>query len=86
MGALLDPVLWAVVIGASFAPKYRRWAVVGAAILYSIACAVMFNAASDPMSWLHFPTRIIAGLIVGFAAIAVMDWRAKRKATRSRPS
>lgn len=75
VGALLDPILWIVVIGASLAPKHRRWAVVGAAIVYSIATAVMFDAG------LHIPTRIIAGLIVGFAAIAVMDWRANRKAT-----
>jgi len=79
-GALIDPFLWIIMIAASLAKKHRTSAVIGAAILYSLACSAPFNAGDDPMSWLHFPTRIIAGLLIGFGAIAIHDWRERRKA------
>lgn len=79
-GALIDPFLWIIMIVASLAKKHRTWAVIAAAILYSAASSAIFNAGHDPMSWLHFPTRIIAGLLIGFGAMAFNDWRDRRKA------
>jgi hypothetical protein len=89
VGALFDPFMWAIVLIAANQKKHTAWAIVAAAIVWGLVgtlWSVESNAAMDvsigidPVrGWVHLPTRIIAGLIVGFGGLQVIKFMASRK-------
>lgn len=86
VGTLFDPFLWVIVLIAANQDKRPAWTIVAAAIVWGLVgtyLSVDSSTAmdiSDPVrGWVHLPTRIIAGLIVGFGALQVIKFRASRK-------
>jgi len=86
-GAMLDPILWVAGIVAANVKGRRVLAVVLVAILAGVG-STWLGAALDESSgldtslnWLHLPTRILAALIIGFAAIQVMKLRSRKADT-----
>jgi general stress protein CsbA len=89
VGALLDPVILVIVLVAATQKKHTAWAIVAAAIVWGVSgtwLSVVNNAEMDisigldPVrGWVHLPTRIIAGLIVGFGGLLIIKLMASRK-------
>ena len=89
VGVMLDPVLWVIVLVAANQKKHTAWAILAAAIVWGVAgtwLSVITDAEMDnsigldpARGWVHLPTRIIAGLIVGFGGLQIIKFMASRK-------
>lgn len=90
VGAMLDPILWIVAIVAANVKKHTSWTVALVAVLWGVASTwlgVQADTASGldtTLNWLHLPTRILAGLIIGFGAIQIIKAMKSRKAMADR--